>query len=96
MVPQDLQELCNSFNAKCKAGTAHVHGSGFGGSGFKFDAGEEESQRAQRQVRCPHPSHTVELLFPGRLLSPCLFQSRTPLSLLVLASCLASPPTYTP
>ena len=50
VVPQDLQDLATAFHAKCKAGTAHVHGSGFGGSGFKFDAGEEDAQRAHRQV----------------------------------------------
>ena len=58
-----LQALADAFLAKCKAGTAHVHGSGFGGSGFKFDAGEEDLQKTQRQVShqlltpCPHYSH---------------------------------------
>ncbi|KAK9809677.1 hypothetical protein WJX73_003655 [Symbiochloris irregularis] len=50
VIPQDLQALADGFMAKCKAGTAHVHGSGFGGSGFKFDAGEEDAQKTQRQL----------------------------------------------
>lgn len=49
-VPQDLQRLSDDFAGKCKAGTAHIHGSGFGGSGFKFDTGEEDAQKVQRQV----------------------------------------------
>lgn len=49
-VPQDLQRLSDDFAGKCKAGTAHIHGSGFGGSGFKFDTGEEDAQKVQRQL----------------------------------------------
>lgn len=49
-VPKDLADMSAAFIAKCKAGTAQAHGSGYGGSGFKFDSTEDESQRAQRQV----------------------------------------------
>ncbi len=49
-VPVDLLELADSFNAKRKAGTAHAHGSGYGGSGFKFNLEEDEQRRAARKV----------------------------------------------
>ena len=49
-MPKDLADMGAAFIAKCRAGTAQAHGSGYGGSGFKFDSTEDESQRAQRQV----------------------------------------------
>eukprot|EP00884_Botryococcus_braunii_P023090 jgi/Botrbrau1/9465/Bobra.0252s0086.1 len=49
-VPVDLLELAESFNAKRKAGTAHAHGSGYGGSGFKFNLEEDEQRRAARKA----------------------------------------------
>ena len=32
----------------------HAHGSGYGGSGFKFDTVEEEERRAARKVGGPY------------------------------------------
>ena len=49
-IPADLQAMATVFGEKRKAGTAHAHGSGFGGTGFKFDTNEEESRRQQRRV----------------------------------------------
>ena len=49
-IPADLQALAASFGAKRKAGTAQAHGSGFGGTGFKFDTNEEETRRQARRV----------------------------------------------
>lgn len=49
-IPADLQALAASFAAKRKAGTAQAHGSGFGGTGFKFDTNEEETRRQARRV----------------------------------------------
>ena len=49
-IPGDLLALAESFGAKRKAGTAQAHGSGYGGSGFKFDTLEEEERRAVRKV----------------------------------------------
>lgn len=49
-IPKDLQALADGFMEKCKAGTAQAHGTGFGGSGFKFDTNEEEERRAARKV----------------------------------------------
>lgn len=49
-VPKDLADMAAAFSAKCKAGTAQIHGSGYGGSGFKFDSVEDDAQKANRQV----------------------------------------------
>lgn len=50
---QDLEAMAEAFTVKRKAGTAQAHGSGFGGSGFKFDAAEEQEHKAERKVcRC--------------------------------------------
>ena len=50
-VPKDLAALADAFNVKRKAGTAQAHGSGFGGSGFKFDSAEEDERKLARKVR---------------------------------------------
>jgi|EP01043_Picozoa_sp_COSAG02_P050998 hypothetical protein len=39
-VPKELQEMCDSYEAKRKAGTAGMKSSGFGGRGFAFDEKE--------------------------------------------------------
>lgn len=49
-VPKDLMELAENFNGKRARGEAQARGSGYGGSGFKFDAGEEEARNAERRV----------------------------------------------
>ena len=50
-VPRDLMEIADNFTAKRKRGEVQAHGSGYGGSGFKFDAEEEELRNAERKVR---------------------------------------------
>jgi len=47
-VPEDLLALSAQFRALVKAGQAKKHGSGFGGSGFKFDDREADEKKAQR------------------------------------------------
>lgn len=42
--------MCAGFEAKRKAGHAIAHGSGYGGSGFKFDKTEDQAVKAQRKV----------------------------------------------
>jgi len=49
-IPKDLQALADAFNEKRKAGTVQAHGTGYGGTGFKFDTNEEEERRAARKV----------------------------------------------
>ncbi len=42
LVPQDLAEL---FGAKRRAGLVAAHGSGYGGSGFKFNTEEQDKAK---------------------------------------------------
>lgn len=50
-IPEDLQALATTFWQKKKAGTVEGHGSGFGGSGYKFDDEEDEKTRAARKAQ---------------------------------------------
>lgn len=50
-IPEDLQALADTFWQKKKAGTVEGHGSGFGGSGYKFDDEEDEKTRAARKAQ---------------------------------------------
>lgn len=47
---QDLQQLSDQFTQKKSKGLALAHGSGYGGSGFKFDEHEEDERKAIRKV----------------------------------------------
>mmetsp|Transcript_21980 Transcript_21980/g.61010 ORF Transcript_21980/g.61010 Transcript_21980/m.61010 type:complete len:663 (-) Transcript_21980:249-2237(-) len=49
-IPADLQSMCDAFTKKRAAGLAQAHGSGYGGSGFKFDASEEDQRQAERKA----------------------------------------------
>ena len=49
-VPKDLMALAENFNSKHARGEVQARGSGYGGSGFKFDVGEEEARNAERRV----------------------------------------------
>ena len=49
-VPADLASLAELHAQKRRDGTAQAHGSGFGGSGFKFDAIEDGKTRADRKA----------------------------------------------
>ncbi|KAF8072380.1 RH42 [Scenedesmus sp. PABB004] len=59
-VPQDLQALADSFTAKRKAGLVQGHGSGFGGSGFKFDKDEDSLVKAARKSKAKEFGIVVE------------------------------------
>lgn len=50
-VPEDLAALAAGFLAKVKAGTEVAHGSGYGGSGFKFNEEEEEAKKALKKAQ---------------------------------------------
>jgi len=50
-VPQDVAALAESFARQRKDGTAQAHGSGFGGSGFKFSAIEDGGKKAERKAQ---------------------------------------------
>lgn len=49
-IPEPLQKLVESYDAKRKAGQAKKHGSGFGGSGFKFDEAEANKKKEGIQL----------------------------------------------
>lgn len=49
-VPKDLADMAAAFSAKCKSGAAQIHGSGYGGCGFKFNLSEDAAQMAVQQV----------------------------------------------
>ncbi|GIL79866.1 hypothetical protein Vretifemale_9037 [Volvox reticuliferus] len=59
-VPQDLQALADSFHTKHKAGLVKAHGSGYGGSGFKFDTNEEERFRVDKKAKAKAMGLEVE------------------------------------
>ena len=48
-VPNDVQRMADEFNRKRKDGLVGAAGSGFGGSGFKFNQEEQETLRRQKR-----------------------------------------------
>eukprot|EP00899_Mesostigma_viride_P004598 jgi/Mesvir1/14139/Mv12276-RA.1 len=50
-IPEDLAKLADGFNAKVKAGLVQAHGSGFGGSGFRFSIAEEAARKESRKMQ---------------------------------------------
>ena len=42
--------MAEAFGEKRKRGEVQGHGSGFGGSGFKFDSAEDDAKRQERKV----------------------------------------------
>eukprot|EP01018_Ginkgo_biloba_P006677 Gb_03798 [translate_table: standard] len=50
-IPDDLKKLADGFMAKVSQGTEHSHGTGYGGSGFKFNEEEEEARRAAKKAQ---------------------------------------------
>ncbi|XP_010529114.1 PREDICTED: DEAD-box ATP-dependent RNA helicase 42-like [Tarenaya hassleriana] len=50
-VPDDLKALADSFMAKVKQGLEQAHGTGYGGSGFKFNEEEEEVRKAAKKAQ---------------------------------------------
>ncbi|KAI3433563.1 hypothetical protein D9Q98_003374 [Chlorella vulgaris] len=53
-IPKDLLALADAFEKKRKEGRAQAHNSGFGGSGFKFDASEDNAVKAYRKSVVKH------------------------------------------
>lgn len=51
MAAQDLLAMAEAFGEKRKRGEVHGHGSGFGGTGYKFDAAEADHRKAERKAR---------------------------------------------
>ncbi|XP_022132344.1 DEAD-box ATP-dependent RNA helicase 42 [Momordica charantia] len=51
VVPDDLRALADSFMAKVNQGLEQAHGTGYGGSGFKFNEEEDEVRRAAKKAQ---------------------------------------------
>lgn len=51
IVPDDLKALADSFMAKVNQGLEQAHGTGYGGSGFKFNEEEDEVRRAAKKAQ---------------------------------------------
>nr|GMD45294.1 DEAD-box ATP-dependent RNA helicase 42 [Ipomoea batatas] len=51
VVPDDLKALADSFMAKVNQGLEQAHGTGYGGSGFKFNEEEDEVRRAAKKAQ---------------------------------------------
>ena len=50
-VPDDLKAVADSFMAKVNQGLEQAHGTGYGGSGFKFNEEEDEVRRAAKKAQ---------------------------------------------
>ncbi|ESQ34701.1 hypothetical protein EUTSA_v10006608mg [Eutrema salsugineum] len=50
-VPDDLKAIADGFMAKVKQGIEQAHGTGYGGSGFKFNEEEEEVRKAAKKAQ---------------------------------------------
>lgn len=51
VVPDDLKALADSFMVKVNQGLEQAHGTGYGGSGFKFNEEEDEKRRAAKKAQ---------------------------------------------
>ncbi|KAF1002867.1 DEAD-box ATP-dependent RNA helicase 45-like [Apium graveolens] len=51
VVPDDLKALADGFMAKVNQGTEQAHGTGYGGSGFKFNEEEDEVRKAAKKAQ---------------------------------------------
>ncbi|XP_047049164.1 DEAD-box ATP-dependent RNA helicase 42-like [Lolium rigidum] len=50
-IPEDLKALADRFMSKVRQGTEQAHGTGYGGSGFKFNREEEEARQSARRAQ---------------------------------------------
>ncbi|KAL1543874.1 DEAD-box ATP-dependent RNA helicase 42 [Salvia divinorum] len=50
-VPEDLKALADGFMAKVNQGLEQAHGTGYGGTGFKFNEEEDEARRAAKKAQ---------------------------------------------
>ncbi|KAK6946556.1 DEAD/DEAH box helicase domain [Dillenia turbinata] len=51
VIPDDLKALADSFMAKVNQGLEQAHGTGYGGSGFKFNEEEDEVRKAAKKAQ---------------------------------------------
>ncbi|KAK4775884.1 hypothetical protein SAY87_023845 [Trapa incisa] len=51
VVPDDLKAIAEAFMAKVNQGLEQAHGTGYGGSGFKFNEEEDEVRKAAKKAQ---------------------------------------------
>ncbi|EOA33004.1 hypothetical protein CARUB_v10016334mg, partial [Capsella rubella] len=51
LVPDDVKAVADGFMAKVKQGIEQAHGTGYGGSGFRFNEEEEEVRKAAKKAQ---------------------------------------------
>ncbi|KAL6194210.1 hypothetical protein ACLB2K_035294 [Fragaria x ananassa] len=51
VVPEDLKLLASNFKEKVNQGLERAHGTGYGGSGFKFNEEEDEMRKAAKKAQ---------------------------------------------
>ncbi|KAG8363131.1 hypothetical protein BUALT_BualtUnG0001300 [Buddleja alternifolia] len=59
-VPDDLKALADGFMAKVNQGLEQAHGTGYGGSGFKFNEEEDEVRRAAKKAQAKEYGYEEE------------------------------------
>ena len=69
-IPEDLINMAKEHADKVKRGEAKHHGSGYGGSGFKFDTAEEDQEHAKKKVCtdavCTYDTHGLSMQYMHR------------------------------
>ncbi|CAM0911181.1 unnamed protein product [Alopecurus aequalis] len=50
-IPEDLKALADQFMSKVRQGTEQAHGTGYGGSGYKFNKEEDEAQKSAKKAQ---------------------------------------------
>ena len=50
-IPDDLKRICENYRLKLTSGDALRHGTGFGGSGYKFDEAEAQAKKKQEKLQ---------------------------------------------
>ncbi|KAI3994294.1 hypothetical protein MKX01_012551 [Papaver californicum] len=50
-VPEDLRALVEGFMGKVNQGLEQAHGTGYGGTGFKFNGEEDEAKKAEKKAQ---------------------------------------------
>ncbi|KAK9747809.1 hypothetical protein RND81_02G015500 [Saponaria officinalis] len=59
-IPEDLKALADGFMVKVKQGLEQAHGTGYGGSGFKFDEQEDEARKAAKKAQAKEYGFEIE------------------------------------
>ena len=69
-IPEDLLTMAREHTEKVKRGEARAHGSGYGGSGFKFDSAEEDKEKDRKKVSLRLQGGTLKAQLTGYMRDP--------------------------